>query len=62
MNDPKASNTAASDECDAAQAAGIGGGIADPSNPGSTSALADAYEWLVDATSAAIESIANRLR
>lgn len=62
MNNPSTSNIPANDELDAAQSADVGGGLGDPSGSGSLSVLADAYGWLVDAMSEAIESIADRLR
>ncbi|MBX3673551.1 MAG: hypothetical protein K8F93_12140 [Burkholderiales bacterium] len=62
MSDSSNPDTPAKSELDAALAANVGGGIGDLSNAGSPSVLADAYEWLVNATSEAIESIAIRLR
>lgn len=62
MNDPTPSNTPANEELHVAQAAEVGGGLGDPSGSGSTAVLADAYEWLVDATSEAIERLANSLK
>lgn len=62
MNDTGNPNTPAKDELDAALAESVGGGIADPSNAGATSVLADAYEWLVNAASEAIERLAGSSR
>ncbi|HQW37267.1 MAG TPA: hypothetical protein PLK52_02020 [Usitatibacteraceae bacterium] len=58
MSETGTANVPPKDELDATQTANVGGGIGDLSNAGSTSVLADAYEWLVNATSEAIERIA----